>query len=60
MIQIINKNPYGYINFSCLEKDIPNLPTGDNIATGSDCIVVDNFDKSLVYDRENKRWIPIN
>lgn len=59
MIQIINKNANGYINFSCLEKDIPNLPTGDNIATGSDCIVIDNIKKSLMYDGENKKWLPI-
>lgn len=57
MIQVTNVNGYtGYAEYSCLSKDIPNLPTDITNTTGSVVLVIDTMEV-LFWDKENKRWI---
>lgn len=54
MITLID---HGLTNsYACLDNDVSNLPTGENIPNGSDALILDTAEVYF-YDSENEEWI---
>lgn len=61
MVTIVNSNPLGVVDYSCLSKDLSTIyeKTSPNCATSSSLFVVDTRD-IYFWDNESKKWLGSN